>query len=94
MDSRNFFNKGVKRNLENDLVEISIRVPKRIHEFMQKIAALEGSPVTEWYELWIGMQFESAMSSDLEGMLDMKKVLHHNGLEQVLGDQASRHVWG
>jgi hypothetical protein len=71
---------------DSGYVKLTVAVPKPLHEFMNKIANLEGQKAEDWYSYWIRGDFE-AFLDDFKGLgLDMKKVLECNDLTKTLDD--------
>jgi hypothetical protein len=51
--------------MSEDMVNVQIRVPKALHGFVEKMAALEGTKATDFYENWIHMGFYSEVTDCL-----------------------------
>ena len=45
--------------MSEDMVNVTIQVPKGVSDFVQKLAALEGTTPQEWYQHWICQDFDS-----------------------------------
>ena len=45
--------------MEDEMVNVTIQVPKGVSEFVRKLAALDGSTPEEWYRHWICQDFDS-----------------------------------
>jgi hypothetical protein len=69
-------------------VSVSIKLPKSLHAFMDKIAELEGYHAEDWYTNWIRMNFVSFLE-ELSGLdVDMKTLIEVNDLKEELEDQS------
>lgn len=65
-------------------VKVSVNVPKPLHDFMDKFAALEGYHAEDWYEGWIRADFEGFLD-ELNGLdVDMKNLIECNDLKETL----------
>jgi hypothetical protein len=74
--------------MSEDNVPVEIRVPRALHGFVEKMAALEGTKATDFYENWIRMAFYAEVTDSNSGLmgLDMNAVREHNQLNKVLQD--------
>jgi hypothetical protein len=74
--------------MSEELVDVQIRVPKAMNAFVEKMAALEGSKATDFYENWIHMGFYSEVTESDDGLmgLNMPRVREHNQLNPILKD--------
>lgn len=75
--------------MTEDTVTVEIQVPKALHAFVEKLAALEGSKPSDFYELWILRDFEANADAAIDGEafdLDMEQVIKNNGLVSILKD--------
>jgi hypothetical protein len=69
---------------EEEKVTVQIQVPRPLHAFAEKIAALEGTKATDFYEEWVQMEFE-ANFREVEAIgLDLDSVKKYNNLEQYI----------
>jgi hypothetical protein len=59
------------------MVQLSIQVPKGIHDFVGKVAALEGSTPEKWYEHWVLQAFDAITDNGfIIEELDAEKMKH------------------
>jgi hypothetical protein len=66
---------------------VSIRLPKSLHAFMDKFAALEGYHAEDWYTDWIRGDFESFLN-EFSGLdVDMRTLIDVNDLKGELEDR-------
>lgn len=56
------------------MVEIKIRVPKSLSDFVEKISALEGSTPESWHQHWIEEQFEAIARNDFTELVNPEKM--------------------
>lgn len=45
--------------MKDDMVQVTIQVPKGIDLFVRRIAELEGSTPEEWYEQFVRVEFDA-----------------------------------
>jgi hypothetical protein len=71
-----------------DDVTIQLKVPKALHAFVEKMAQLEGTKATDFYEHWVRVEFYAQITDSDSGLigLDMKAVREHNQLNPILQD--------
>jgi hypothetical protein len=74
--------------MSEETVTVQIQVPRVLHAFVEKMAALEGSrKVTDFYEEWIPMEFEANLDDCGAAFgMDMQQVIERNGLKPILRD--------
>jgi hypothetical protein len=73
--------------MSEDNVTIQLKVPRVLHAFVAKMADLEGTKPSDFYEEWIHREFYATVTdSDEELGLDMKAAREHNQLNKVLQD--------
>jgi hypothetical protein len=53
---------------------VTIQVPKHIRDFVQKIAALEGTSPESWYQHWIQQEFDAIAADDFSALVDADKM--------------------
>ena len=67
-----------------DFIKVAVTLPRPLHEFMDKFAALEGYHAEDWYVNWIRMNFEAFLDT-LSGLeVDMKSLIETNDLKETL----------
>jgi hypothetical protein len=75
-------------NESNFWVEVTIKIPRPLHEFTSKLAALEATKAEDWYAHWIRRDFE-AMVDHLKGCeinFSIERIIEHNDLRETLED--------
>jgi hypothetical protein len=71
-----------------ELVEVTVKLPRAVLEFFKAVFAFEQSDIKELDE-WLGhevtCQLEAHFNSNLESLIDQKQILKNYGLVQVEG---------
>jgi hypothetical protein len=60
-------------------------MPKPVHDFITKLAAVEGSKPDEWYANAIVRDIQ-ALLSDAHDVFDVSRLVKPNGLEGIVGE--------
>ncbi|MGA3404757.1 MAG: hypothetical protein ABSD49_03375 [Candidatus Bathyarchaeia archaeon] len=60
--------------MSENMVEIKMQVPKSLSDFVEKVAALEGSTPEAWYLHWIGQAFGAIARNDFTELVDADKM--------------------
>ena len=62
---------------------VKIKLPRRIHGLVNKLAAVEGSEATEWYADWIRREVE-ALLGDAHDVFDVDRLIESNDLKGII----------
>jgi hypothetical protein len=60
--------------LEKEMTRVTIQIPKTVNDFVEKVAALEGSTPEAWYQHWIGQAFDAIAVDNFTVPLDAEKM--------------------
>ena len=68
-----------------DTVRVSVKMPKPIHDFITKLAAVEGSEPNEWYVEAI-VRDVAALVDCAHDVFDVPRLIKSNGLRDLIGN--------
>lgn len=74
------------------VVTVKIELPRSLHDFMTKVAALEGTRPEDWYVNWLRGDFEAFLDQLPRHEFDLKRLLEINGLRATLEDRSPSFV--
>ena len=66
-------------------VKVTLEIPKAIHSLMMKLAAVEGSDVSEWYTEAL-VRDVGAMLGNAHDVFDVPRLVKFNGLQTLVGE--------
>jgi hypothetical protein len=70
--------------MKTETVKVVVSMPRPIHSFITKLAAVEGSKADEWYVAAI-VRDVGALLSDSHDIFDVERLVKSNGLEPIIG---------
>lgn len=81
-----------KDKKKGDSVTVTIELPRSLHDFMRKIAGLEGLKPEDWYVRWLSGDFEAFLDNFHGSEFDLKALVEVNGLRETLEERNSSFV--
>jgi hypothetical protein len=80
---------------QSEDITVRIKIPRALHAFVEKLAVIEGSKSTDFYELWIRTSFQANLD-DCGTLFDMdvERIIEHNGLTGIVKEkEETRKLW-